>query len=83
MTCKVAPLCLAGREASPAVSAAGCCSHPLAGVSNRVFRGLVRRLSADALLFTEMVNATSLEMGHGLQKLAELELEPGPIGVQL
>ena len=32
---------------------------PLAGVSDRIFRGLVRRWAPDALLFTEMVNATS------------------------
>jgi nifR3 family TIM-barrel protein len=56
---------------------------PLAGVSDRVFRGLVRRWAPDALLFTEMVNATSLELGHGLQKVEELSSEEGPIGVQL
>ncbi|MFM7314441.1 MAG: tRNA-dihydrouridine synthase, partial [Cyanobium sp.] len=36
---------------------------PLAGVSDRIFRNLVRRWAPDALLFTEMVNATSLELG--------------------
>ena len=56
---------------------------PLAGVSDRIFRGLVRRWAPDALLFTEMVNATSLELGHGLQKVEELAQEAGPIGVQL
>jgi len=56
---------------------------PLAGVSDQIFRSLVRRWAPDALLFTEMVNATSLELGHGLQKLDELANEPGPIGVQL
>jgi nifR3 family TIM-barrel protein len=56
---------------------------PLAGVSDRIFRGLVRRWAPDALLFTEMVNATSLELGFGLQKVEELASEPGPIGVQL
>ncbi|MFM7677073.1 MAG: tRNA dihydrouridine synthase, partial [Synechococcus sp.] len=56
---------------------------PLAGVSDRIFRGLVRRWAPDALLFTEMVNATSLELGHGLIKVEELAREPGPIGVQL
>ncbi len=56
---------------------------PLAGVSDRIFRGLVRRWAPDALLFTEMVNATSLELGHGLQKVEELGQEDGPIGVQL
>ncbi len=56
---------------------------PLAGVSDRIFRALVRRWAPDALLFTEMVNATSLELGFGLQKVEELASEPGPIGVQL
>jgi nifR3 family TIM-barrel protein len=56
---------------------------PLAGVSDRIFRGLVRRWAADALLFTEMVNATSLELGHGRRKVEELAEEAGPIGVQL
>ncbi|MFO7630772.1 MAG: tRNA dihydrouridine synthase DusB [Prochlorococcaceae cyanobacterium] len=56
---------------------------PLAGVSDRIFRELVRRWAPDALLFTEMVNATSLELGHGRQKLEELASEAGPIGVQL
>jgi nifR3 family TIM-barrel protein len=52
-------------------------------VSDRIFRGLVRRWAPDALLFTEMVNATSLELGFGLQKVEELRQEAGPIGVQL
>ena len=56
---------------------------PLAGVSDRIFRGLVRRWAPEALLFTEMVNATSLELGHGLIKVEELATEAGPIGVQL
>ena len=56
---------------------------PLAGVSDRVFRSLVRRWAPDALLFTEMVNATSLEMGHGRCKVESLADEAGPIGVQL
>jgi tRNA-dihydrouridine synthase B len=56
---------------------------PLAGVSDSIFRGLVRRWAPDALLFTEMVNATSLELGHGLQKVEDLSSEAGPVGVQL
>ena len=56
---------------------------PLAGVSDKVFRRLVRRWCPDALLFTEMVNATSLELGHGRGKVEELATEEGPIGVQL
>ena len=56
---------------------------PLAGVSDRIFRQLVRRWAPDALLFTEMVNATSLELGHGRFKMDGLQQEAGPIGVQL
>ena len=56
---------------------------PLAGVSDRIFRTLVRRWAPEALLFTEMVNATSLELGHGRGKVEELAEESGPIGVQL
>lgn len=56
---------------------------PLAGVSDRIFRALVRRWAPGALLFTEMVNATSLELGFGSQKVEEISEEEGPIGVQL
>ncbi|HAY79019.1 MAG: tRNA dihydrouridine synthase DusB [Cyanobium sp. NAT70] len=56
---------------------------PLAGVSDQVFRKLVRRWAPESLLFTEMVNATSLERGHGRRKVEELTKESGPIGVQL
>ncbi|MBW3041407.1 tRNA dihydrouridine synthase DusB [Prochlorococcus marinus] len=56
---------------------------PLAGVSDQIFRTFVRRWSPKALLFTEMVNAKSLELGHGKEKVIELSKESGPIGVQL
>jgi nifR3 family TIM-barrel protein len=56
---------------------------PLAGVSDAIFRRLVRRWAPDALLFTEMVNATSLELGHGRTKVEELAEESGPVAVQL
>jgi tRNA-dihydrouridine synthase B len=56
---------------------------PLAGVSDRIFRELVRRWAPEALLYTEMVNATSLELGHGRLKLEDLASEAGPIAVQL
>ena len=56
---------------------------PLAGVSDQIFRKFVRRWSPKALLFTEMVNAKSLELGHGEEKVIELSNESGPIGVQL
>ena len=56
---------------------------PLAGISDQIFRKFVRRWSPNALLFTEMVNAKSLELGHGVAKVIELSEETGPIGVQL
>jgi len=56
---------------------------PLAGVSDRIFRSMVRRWAPDALLFTEMVNATGLELGHGTRKVEELSSESGPVAVQL
>jgi len=56
---------------------------PLAGVSDQIFRKFVRRWSPKALLFTEMVNAKSLELGYGEEKVIELSDESGPIGVQL
>jgi len=77
-----APLQLSGRGTSRTLRCR-VLQSPLAGVSDRIFRSLVRRWAPDALLFTEMVNATSLELGHGLIKVEELASEPGPIGVQL
>ena len=63
----------------------GTCRHlhsrvlqsPLAGVTDKIFRGLVRRWSRDSLLFTEMVNATSLELGHDYGKMDDLKAEHG------
>ena len=76
------PLQLSG-NGTPRALRCRALQSPLAGVSDRIFRGLVRRWAPDALLFTEMVNATSLELGFGLQKVEELGSEAGPIGVQL
>ena len=56
---------------------------PLAGVTDKVFRKLVRKWAPDSLLFTEMINATSLKKGYGSQKIKQLGLEQGPVGVQI
>ena len=56
---------------------------PLAGVTDKIFRKLVRKWAPDSLLFTEMINATSLKHGYGTQKIKQLELEKGPVGVQI
>ena len=56
---------------------------PLAGITDKIFRKLVRKWAPNSLLFTEMINATSLKLGYGAQKIKELDLEQGPIGVQI
>ena len=56
---------------------------PLAGVTDKVFRKFVRKWAPNSLLFTEMINATSLNEGYGTKKIKQLELEKGPVGVQI
>ena len=56
---------------------------PLAGVTDNIFRKLIRRWAPDSLLFTEMVNATSLKLGHGNEKINQISYEDGPVGVQI
>ena len=56
---------------------------PLAGVTDKIFRKLVRKWAPDSLLFTEMINATSLKKGYGSRKIKQLDLEEGPVGVQI
>ncbi|KAF0652108.1 TIM-barrel protein, nifR3 family [Cyanobium sp. Copco_Reservoir_LC18] len=80
--CPSGPLHLAGNGTDRLLSCR-VLQSPLAGVSDRIFRGLVRRWAPDALLFTEMVNATALELGHGGAKMAALDQDPGPVAVQL
>ena len=38
---------------------------PLAGVTDNIFRKIVRKWAPDSLLFTEMINASSLKQGFG------------------
>ena len=56
---------------------------PLAGVTDNVFRKIVRKWAPDSLLFTEMINASSLKQGFGTMKIKQLELDKGPVGVQI
>ena len=56
---------------------------PLAGVTDNIFRRFVRKWAPNSLLFTEMINATSLKKGFGSQKITQIQLEEGPIGVQI
>jgi len=78
----LSPICLSGNGTSRSLNCP-VIQSPLAGVSDQIFRKFVRRWSPKALLFTEMVNAKSLELGHGEEKVIELSEESGPIGVQL
>ncbi|MBD2549670.1 tRNA dihydrouridine synthase DusB [Microcystis elabens FACHB-917] len=80
--CPTGPLRLAGNGTDRELHCR-VLQSPLAGVSDGIFRALVRRWAPDALLFTEMVNATALELGHGGAKMAALDRDPGPVGVQL
>ena len=56
---------------------------PLAGVTDYIFRNQIREWAPESLLFTEMINANSLELGYGVDKLISISEEQGPTGVQL
>ncbi len=56
---------------------------PLAGVTDKIFRKFIRRWAPESLLFTEMVNATSLNLGYGVEKINQISNEEGPVGIQL
>jgi len=56
---------------------------PLAGVTDKIFRKFIRRWAPESLLFTEMINATSLNLGYGVEKLNQISVEEGPVGIQL
>jgi len=79
---ELSPIFLSGNGTSRSLNC-HVIQSPLAGVSDQIFRKFVRRWSPTALLFTEMVNAKSLDLGHGEEKVIELSKESGPIGVQL
>ena len=56
---------------------------PLAGVTDKIFRKLVRKWAPDSLLFTEMINATSLKKGYGIQKIKPLLTSRSLINFQI
>ena len=60
----LSPICLSGNGTSRSLNCPVNQSQ-LAGVSEQIFRKFVRRWTPKALLFTEVVNAKSLELGHG------------------
>ncbi len=56
---------------------------PLAGVTDRMFRRLVRRFAPESLTYTEMVSATGLHYARELPKVMDVAFGEGPIGIQL
>jgi tRNA-dihydrouridine synthase B len=56
---------------------------PLSGVTDMVFRRLVRRYAPDSMLYTEMVNATGLHYVKQLPKIMEVDPKERPISIQL
>jgi len=56
---------------------------PLSGVTDLVFRRLVRRYAPDSMMYTEMVNATGLHHVKTLPKLMEVDPKEKPISIQL
>jgi tRNA-dihydrouridine synthase B len=56
---------------------------PLSGVTDMVFRRLVRRYAPDSMMYTEMVNATGLHYVKQLPKIMEVDPTERPISIQL
>jgi tRNA-dihydrouridine synthase B len=56
---------------------------PLSGVTDLVFRRLVRRYAPTSMMYTEMVNATGLHYVKELPKIMELDRAETPISIQL
>ncbi len=56
---------------------------PLSGVTDLVFRRLVRRYAPDSMMYTEMVNATGLHYVKQLPKIMEIDPSERPISIQL
>ncbi|MDF5717089.1 MAG: tRNA dihydrouridine synthase DusB [Rhizonema sp. NSF051] len=56
---------------------------PLSGVTDLVFRRLVRRYAPDSMMYTEMVNATGLHYVKHLPKIMEVDPLERPISIQL
>ncbi|WP_218083109.1 tRNA dihydrouridine synthase DusB [Anthocerotibacter panamensis] len=56
---------------------------PLAGVTDRVFRTLVRRSAPQSLCYTEMVSATGLHYAREMPRVMDVGTNEEPIGIQL
>ncbi len=56
---------------------------PLSGVTDLVFRRLVRRYAPESMMYTEMVNATGLHYARELPQIMEVDPQERPISIQL
>ncbi|MGK7884796.1 MAG: tRNA dihydrouridine synthase DusB [Crocosphaera sp.] len=56
---------------------------PLSGVTDLVFRRLVRRYSPNSMIYTEMVSATEIHHLKQLPRLMEIDKNEQPISIQL
>lgn len=56
---------------------------PLSGVTDLVFRRLVRRYAPESMMYTEMVNATGLHYVKELPQIMEVDNNERPISIQL
>jgi tRNA-dihydrouridine synthase B len=56
---------------------------PLSGVTDLVFRRLVRRYAPDSMLYTEMVQASSLRHRKEIPRIMEIDINESPISIQL
>ena len=56
---------------------------PLSGVTDLVFRRLVRRYAPDSMMYTEMVNASGLRYMRKLPKIMDVDPNERPISIQL
>ncbi|MCT7984599.1 tRNA dihydrouridine synthase DusB [Laspinema sp. A4] len=56
---------------------------PLSGVTDLVFRRLVRRYAPDSMMYTEMVQASSLRYLQEVPKIMEVDPNERPISIQL
>jgi tRNA-dihydrouridine synthase B len=56
---------------------------PLSGVSDLVFRRIVRRYAPESMLYTEMVSATEIHHLQRLPQVMEIDSQEQPISIQL
>jgi tRNA-dihydrouridine synthase B len=56
---------------------------PLSGVTDLVFRRLVRRYAPDSMMYTEMVQAASLQHLTAVPRIMEIDPDECPISIQL